>query len=93
MGLVFEWDAGKAAQNVRKHGVPFEEARSVFADALSLTIPDPDHSDREVRWLQLGMSNQYRLLVVSCTERGDRIRIISARLATKRERRDYEEGR
>lgn len=92
MGLVFEWDVGKASENARKHGVSFEEARTVFGDALSLTIPDPDHSVSELRWIQLGMSIRHRLLVVSCTEREDRIRIISSRLATKRERRQYEEG-
>jgi uncharacterized DUF497 family protein len=93
MGLVFEWDVGKAAENVLKHGVSFEEARTVFADVMSLTIPDPDHSEGELRWIQLGMSSRRRLLVVACTERGDRVRIISSRLATKRERRQYEEGK
>ncbi len=92
MGLVFEWDPRKAAANEGKHGVSFEEARTVFSDVLSRTIPDPDHSTAEMRALQLGLSQSGRLLVVAFTERNHRIRIISARLATLRERHDYEEN-
>jgi hypothetical protein len=92
VGLVFEWDPEKAAENERKHGVSFDEAIPIFAGTLSRTIDDPDHSRGETRYLQLGLSRRGRLLVVAFTERNERIRIISARLATKRERRHYEEG-
>ena len=92
MSLTFEWDEKKAKRNVRKHKVSFEEASTVFADPLSLTIPDPLHSEEEDRFVTMGMSIKGRLLVVVHTERGDTIRIISARLATPRERRDYERG-
>lgn len=91
MALEFEWDPNKAEANQKKHGVSFTEASSVFSDPLSLLIPDPDHSEREERLLLLGLSNTGRLLVVSHTERGARVRLISARPATSRERRDYEE--
>jgi len=77
---------------VRKHGVSFEEAATVFRDVLSATGSDPDHSVGEFRFVTFGMSKQGRLLVVSHTEEGDIIRIISARLATKQERKIYEEG-
>ena len=90
MGLRFEWDAEKAVVNLRKHGVSFEEATSVFADPFSLTISDPDHSADETRFLDLGLSHQGQLLVVSYTERADQIRIISARLASRVERNTYE---
>jgi uncharacterized DUF497 family protein len=89
--LNFEWDAKKAQSNVTKHHVTFEEATTVFADALSKTIDDPDHSQTENRYIIVGQSHRERLLVVVHTERGDNIRIISARLASRRERRDYEE--
>jgi uncharacterized DUF497 family protein len=92
MSLEFKWDPDKAANNGRKHGVTFEEAAIAFGDPLSLTIPDPDHSSGEARYLLLGMSDKRRLLVVTHAERGDRIRLISARIATAHERRDYEEG-
>ena len=92
MGLVFEWDSEKAIENERKHGVSFDEALTVFADPLSRTIADPDHSGKESRFLELGLSRHGQLLVVVFTERNDRIRIISARLATNSERRHYEEG-
>jgi uncharacterized DUF497 family protein len=92
MSLVFEWDANKAKQNVKKHRVSFEEASRVFADPLSRTIFDPLHSDDEDRFIILGQSQKQRLLVVVFTDRGERIRIISARVATRRERNDYEEG-
>ena len=90
MSLRFEWDERKDAGNLRKHGVGFEEAATVFGDVLSLTISDPDHSEGEDRFISLGMSHRGRLLVVIHTERGDRIRIISARLAAANERKQYE---
>jgi uncharacterized protein len=93
MGLSFEWDAGKARANQRKHGVSFEEASTVFADPAGMTIFDPMHSNEEDRYVFLGESRRRRLLVVVFTDRDDRIRIISARVATRRERKDYEEGR
>jgi len=92
MSLGFEWDEKKARHNRNKHGVDFEEASTVFGDPLSSTIPDPAHSEEEDRYVILGESVRLRLLVVSFTERGDDIRIISARVATRRERKDYEEG-
>ena len=92
MSLEFEWAEAKATRNVNKHGVSFEEASSVFGDPLAVTIPDPLHSEEEDRFITLGESHRRRLLVVVSTERGDRIRIISARVATRRERRTYEEG-
>lgn len=91
MGYTFEWDSRKAESNARKHGVTFEEASTVFADPLGLLMPDPDHSLSEERYLVLGMSNRQRLLVVAFAERPPRTRLISARLATRRERRCYEE--
>jgi uncharacterized DUF497 family protein len=92
MGLAFEWDKDKACQNVKKHGVSFDEASTVFADPLALTIDDPLHSQDEDRFVTMGQSHQGRLLVVVFTERGERIRIISARVASRRERKDYEKG-
>ena len=90
MAMEFEWDAAKAKQNLRKHGVAFEESASAFYDVLSITIPDPDHSVGERRYLLIGMSSTGRLVVVSHTDRGRRIRIISARRANRRERTSYE---
>jgi uncharacterized DUF497 family protein len=92
MSLEFEWDADKAKTNLKKHGVTFEEASSVFADPLALTIPDPQHSVEEDRFVTLGESHRSRLLVVVYTDREDRIRIISARVATRQERKHYEKG-
>ena len=92
MPLSFEWDEAKARTNARKHGVRFEEAATVFADPVSLTIPDPAHSEAEDRYVILGESYTGKLLVVVHTERGDNLRIISARRATRRERQNYEEG-
>lgn len=92
MNLQFEWDADKASQNVRKHGVSFQEAITVFNDELSLTIPDLDHSTTEFRFIDMGVSKEGRLLVVAYTELHQVIRIISARKVTKRERKAYEEG-
>jgi uncharacterized DUF497 family protein len=91
MPLSFEWNEQKARTNLAKHGVSFEEASTVFGDPLSLTIPDPAHSQTEDRFILLGRSHRQRLLVVVHTERGDNIRIISARPASRRERKDYEE--
>lgn len=92
MSLGFDWDFRKAGKNFRKHGVSFEEATTVFADPWAVTIFDPLHSDEEDRFVTLGDSYRQRLLVVVYTERGQDIRIISARMATRRERRKYEEG-
>ena len=92
MALRFTWDARKAAANVRKHGVSFAEAATVFGDPLSITISDPDHSEDEERFLLIGRSTRQHLVVVAHVERGDTIRIISARPATRRERLAYEEG-
>jgi hypothetical protein len=86
-----EWQREKADANLRKHGVSFAEASTVFADPLSVLIPDPDHSAEEQRYLVLGLSNRRRLLVVAFTERLPRTRLISARPATGRERKQYEE--
>ncbi len=91
MGLLFEWDEEKSRSNLRKHGVAFEEASTVFGDSLSVTIDDPRHSIREPRWITLGHSTRHRLLVVVHTNRGTRVRIISARIATRAERKAYEE--
>jgi len=90
--LQFEWDPAKAAANLAKHGVSFEEAATVFRDTLSVTGSDPDHSVDEERLVIFGLSANGRLLVVSHTERGDTIRIISARTAASSERKIYEEG-
>ena len=84
------WDPNKAAQNLRDHGVSFEEASTVFGDPLAITIPDPDHSIGEERILTMGQSSVGQLLAVSHTEEGDTIHIISARRATTHERKDYE---
>ena len=92
MGLLFEWDEEKSRNNLRKHGVSFEEASTIFGDPLSVTIDDPQHSAREQRWVTLGHSAKYRLLAVVHTDRGSRIRIISARMATRYERETYEES-
>ncbi len=89
--MEFEWDRGKAAENLRKHKVSFHEAATVFGDSLGITAADPDHSADEGRYITIGMSNLGRLLMVAHAERGDRIRIISARTLTRSERRTYEE--
>lgn len=83
MSYVFEWDPGKAASNVAKHRVRFEEAATVFGDPLAILSPDPDHSVGEMRFLLLGSSNRARVLVVAFAERSPRTRIISARPATR----------
>ena len=90
--MEFEWDGDKAASNEQKHGVSFTEAETVFADPLSLTGYDPDHSDNEDRYITMGTSLDGRLLVISHTDRESRVRIIRARVANRRERRDYEDG-
>jgi len=90
--MEFEWDLSKNAHNIRKHGVSFPEAATMFGDPLSLTFFDPDHSDDEERYITIGRSANDRLLVVSHTDRNDQIRIISARQVTRRERRIYENG-
>ena len=92
MGLTFEWDENKAKRNLKKHGVSFEEAATVFGDPLSRTIADPLHSKDEDRFVILGESLGRRLVVAVFTESGENIRIISARRASRRERTDYEEG-
>jgi len=86
----FEWDDKKAAANERKHRVSFEEAETVFGDTLGLTVLDAARSEREIRFVTIGMSDLGRILVVAHTDRGEKTRIISARKATKRERRNYE---
>jgi hypothetical protein len=91
MQMLFEWDRSKAEANLRKHGVSFEEAQTIFTDPLSITLPDPDHSEDEQRFVDMGVSNQKRVLVVVYTERGLRIRLISAREATAKERKKYEQ--
>ncbi len=88
----FEWDDFKTQQNLAKHDVSFVEATTVFLDLLSITVDDPDHSQGEQRYIIIGYSNRGRLLVVIYVDRGDNIRIISARRATKYERRTYEES-
>lgn len=93
MGYIFEWDRKKAGLNLRKHRVAFDEASTVFGDPLALLMPDPDHSVGEMRYILLGMSNQQRLLVVAFAERPPRTRLISARLATRKERRKYEKDK
>ena len=90
--MEFAWDSRKAERNLSKHGVSFQEAASVFGDPLALTFFDPDHSDDEDRFLTFGHSAAGRLLVVSHADRDDATRIISARQATRKELRAYEEG-
>ncbi|MFQ5771201.1 MAG: BrnT family toxin [bacterium] len=90
--LLFEWDPSKAKKTIKIHGVSFDEASTSFKDTLSLTIYDPLHSDEEDRFVLIGNSYKNRLLVVVHTERGDKIRIISARKATKNERKQYEKN-
>jgi uncharacterized DUF497 family protein len=91
MPLAFEWDLRKARSNFAKHGVAFEEASTIFGDSLSLTIPDPEHSRTERRYATMGRAFNGKLLVVVHTDRDDNIRIISARRASRRERKFYEE--
>jgi uncharacterized protein len=88
----FEWDESKAVSNIPKHGVSFEEAKTVFDDPLYVDFYDPAHSEDEERYLIVGESDRRRLLIVSYTERGSLIRLISAREVTRNEREVYEEG-
>ena len=90
-GMEFEWDPNKASRNLAKHGVSFHDAGTVFGDPLAITYIDPDHSKDEKRLLTFGHSQGGPLLVVSHTDRGGRIRIISSRRASRRERKFYEE--
>jgi hypothetical protein len=89
--LQFDWDPNKARTNEAKHGVSFAEAATAFGDPLSLTVPDPDHSEGEARFILVGLSYRGRLVVVAHAEADDNVRIISARLATTAERRFYEQ--
>lgn len=91
--MEFEWNPDKAKLNLEKHGVSFQEAATVFNDPLSITFPDPDHSIGENRYIIIGISRFEQLLVVAHTDRGDKVRIISARKVTRPEARFYEEGR
>lgn len=88
----FEWDKNKARLNLSKHGVSFEEASTVFNDPLSITFPDPDHSIGEERYVMIGISSLVQLLVIAHTDRGNTIRLISARKATRQEKKFYEQG-
>lgn len=90
--MVYEWDAEKAKRNLQKHGVTFEDAAAVFLDPLALTFPDPDHSSGEDREITIGRSRRQQVVFVSHCQRGNRLRIISARKTTRRERKQYEEG-
>ena len=93
MSYYFEWNPEKAAANLQKHGVSFEEATTVFGDPMAMNMPDPDHSLNEERFVLLGLSHRLRFLVVAYAERGMRTRLISAREAARNERRQYEEGK
>jgi len=88
----FDWDESKAQANLAKHGVTFDEAKSIFADPFYVDFYDPDHSDEEERYIIIGQSQRQRLLVVSYTERQQQVRLISAREATRREKQAYAEG-
>jgi uncharacterized DUF497 family protein len=90
--VIFEWDDQKATSNLKKHGVSFQEAKTVFGDTLSITVADPEHSESEYRFIDISLTESGRLLVVSYTERGTKIRIISSRLALPAERMLYEKG-
>jgi uncharacterized DUF497 family protein len=92
MPLTFEWDLPKARTNLVKHGIAFEEAATIFGDPSSLTIPDAEHSLAEKRYVTIGRAFAGKLLVVVHTDRGDNIRIISARVASLRERKFYEKN-
>jgi uncharacterized protein len=90
--MQFEWDPAKDRQNQAKHGVTFAEGQTIFGDPLAWTIEDPDHSTEEFRFLTTGLSSQGRIIIVAHTDRGERVRIITAREVTAAERRVYEEG-
>ena len=91
MSLTFEWDENKSKRNLKKHNVDFEEAKTIFNDPLAITIDDPDHSVKEDRYLDIGLSSKGRMLVVWYTERNDNIRIIGSRKAIRSEREMYEQ--
>ena len=90
--MKFEWDPSKASLNLSKHGVSFVEAATVFLDPLAVSFEDPDHPSEEDRWISIGLSTRSQLILVAHTDRGEAIRIISARMATSGERRHYEHG-
>jgi uncharacterized DUF497 family protein len=90
--MEFEWDASKSRRNEAKHRIGFDEAVTVFGDPLAITFPDPDHSHVELRWLTFGLTSGGRLIVVVHTDQAGRVRLISAREATRHERKIYEEG-
>ena len=90
--MIYEWNGKKAKANLQKHGVSFEEAAMVFLDSLALTFPDPHHSSDEEREITIGHSTSHQVVFVSHCQRGERIRIISVRKATRREHKQYEEG-
>lgn len=90
--MEFEWNTNKAAANLQKHGISFTEAATVLGDLLSVTFPDPNHSINESRFITIGLSNTGKIIILSHTDRGSRIRIISARKAARKEQRFYEEG-
>jgi uncharacterized DUF497 family protein len=90
MALKFEWDENKSKLNLKKHGVDFKEGKTVFNDPFAITIDDPDHSNLEERYIDIGMSSKGRILVVWYAERNDNIRIIGCRKATRFEREQYE---
>ena len=89
--MKFEWDDTKAANNIKKHGVTFNEASTVFRDPLAITYADPEHSIGEYCYLTFGRSIMNRLIVVAHSDRNDKVRLISAREMTRSERKDYEE--
>ena len=92
MALVFEWDEKKARANKKKHGVSFEIAATIFGDPNAITVYDDSSSQKEDRYVTIGLSSVGPLIVVCHTDRSNRIRIISARKATRNERKQYEEG-
>ncbi len=92
MSLKFEWNTKKAKRNIANHGISFDEAATAFSDSLSITFDDPDHSEEEKRFITIGMTSSGNLIMVSHTDRNDRIRIISARKLTRKERKQYEKG-
>ncbi len=91
--MEFEWNSDKAIRNIQKHNVSFTEAATIFNDPLSLTYPDPDHSHYENRYITIGLAQSGKIIILAHTDRNNKIRIISARLATRQERRFYEEGK
>ena len=91
--MVYEWDSGKATANLKKHQVAFAEAATVFLDPLAVTYHDPDHSEGETRYVTVGESSRRRVILVAHLDRGNRIRIISARRATRKEAHEYTEAR